>query len=385
MGQQQQNDPEQTLLLLSDGKNSVFAESGKNTLRKAIYGAYGDRNIPDDPEDRMQCLLGFNGEVRDEQSGWYLLGRGYRAYNPSLMRFHSPDSLSPFGEGGINPYVYCAGDPINFSDPTGHASRGTDWLGALGAAMSAIGMVLAIASVVAAFPAVVSMASVITVGMAAVGAAGGAYGIYQGVMATHARKAQDRKSNQTGALIAGSLELAGGVFAIRRALAIRAKRQLAATAAKALSATASQRGSITSLASGTTRSGNIVDDGVEAAGSQLSRRNSGSASRQSSDAALKSTDVAEKGVQTSSSLSARSNKASPPIPKPDYDDATSVSSGGSRTAPKPPPKPIPNITNTPKARASSARGEVNFGKYIIEEMKGHPLVAQARNIGPVNI
>jgi hypothetical protein len=38
------------------------------------------------------------------------------------MRFNSPDSLSPFGNGGLNSYAYCAGDPTNKSDPTGHFS-----------------------------------------------------------------------------------------------------------------------------------------------------------------------------------------------------------------------------------------------------------------------
>jgi hypothetical protein len=35
------------------------------------------------------------------------------------MRFHAPDTLSPFGKGGINAYMYCAGDPVNHSDPSG--------------------------------------------------------------------------------------------------------------------------------------------------------------------------------------------------------------------------------------------------------------------------
>lgn len=63
---------------------------------------------------------GFNGELLDDITGHYLLDNGYRAYNPVLMRFNSPDSLSPFGEGGLNAYAYCAGDPVNRSDPSGH-------------------------------------------------------------------------------------------------------------------------------------------------------------------------------------------------------------------------------------------------------------------------
>jgi RHS repeat-associated protein len=66
-------------------------------------------------------LLGFNGERPDAVTGHYLLGNGYRAFNPVLMRFNSPDSWSPFGKGGLNTYTYCLGDPVNFSDPNGHS------------------------------------------------------------------------------------------------------------------------------------------------------------------------------------------------------------------------------------------------------------------------
>ncbi|MGN2412504.1 RHS repeat domain-containing protein [Pseudomonas syringae] len=120
LGQQVAGDDLQTLLFMSDAKQSILAESQAEQLRTAVYSAYGERN----PDSDLRSLLGFNGEVRDEISGWYLLGRGYRAYNPTLMRFHSPDSLSPFGAGGLNPYVYCLGDPIGLVDPTGHMSRG---------------------------------------------------------------------------------------------------------------------------------------------------------------------------------------------------------------------------------------------------------------------
>lgn len=51
------------------------------------------------------------------------LGNGYRAYSPALRRFTCPDSDSPFGIGGINPYVYCDHDPVNRTDPSGHAPK----------------------------------------------------------------------------------------------------------------------------------------------------------------------------------------------------------------------------------------------------------------------
>ncbi|MCE7764337.1 hypothetical protein GQL56_16935 [Pseudomonas putida] len=63
---------------------------------------------------------GFNGQPRDRVTGCYLLGAGYRAFNPVLMRFNSPDSCSPFGQGGWNSYAYVSCDPVNFCDPTGH-------------------------------------------------------------------------------------------------------------------------------------------------------------------------------------------------------------------------------------------------------------------------
>jgi RHS repeat-associated protein len=120
LGQQQTDDPNQTLLLLTDANNSVLGESQQNDLRTAVYNAYGERHS----DEELLSQLAFNGEVRDPDNGWYLLGNGYRAYNPSLMRFHSPDSLSPFGAGGLNPYTYCLGNPIALRDPTGHQAAG---------------------------------------------------------------------------------------------------------------------------------------------------------------------------------------------------------------------------------------------------------------------
>ena len=67
------------------------------------------------------AALGFNGEWKDELLQGYALGNGHRLYCPALMRFFSPDVLSPFGKGGGNTYSYCQGDPVNRLDPTGGA------------------------------------------------------------------------------------------------------------------------------------------------------------------------------------------------------------------------------------------------------------------------
>lgn len=107
---------QKTLLLATDRQNSVLTELESGDLAKVRYSAYGQRSAELHPTTSMA----FNGEFREPDTGWYLLGNGYRAYNPVLMRFHSPDSLSPFGEGGLNSYAYCVGDPVNHSDPTGH-------------------------------------------------------------------------------------------------------------------------------------------------------------------------------------------------------------------------------------------------------------------------
>ncbi|UWF48893.1 RHS repeat-associated core domain-containing protein [Pseudomonas sp. N3-W] len=114
--QQQQTGAVQTRLLATDQQRSVLNALDATQPQPIAYTPYGHRP----PENGLLSLLGFNGERPDPLTGHYLLGNGYRAFNPVLMRFNSPDSWSPFGEGGLNAYAYCQGDPLNFSDPTGH-------------------------------------------------------------------------------------------------------------------------------------------------------------------------------------------------------------------------------------------------------------------------
>ena len=105
-----------TTLLAIDQQRSVLNALDATPLNRFAYSPYGFR-----PQGNgLLSLLGFNGERPDPVTGHYHLGNGYRQFNTVLMRFNSPDSWSPFGRGGLNAYAYCAGDPVNRADPTGH-------------------------------------------------------------------------------------------------------------------------------------------------------------------------------------------------------------------------------------------------------------------------
>lgn len=109
------------------------------TMFPRAYGAHGESvgavHI---------ARLAFAGELREVETGWYLLGD--RLYSPVLRRFLAPDPESPFHDGGLNRYVYCSGDPVNRIDPTGNAW--TDWLMAgLGVGLAVLGTVFSVTAI----------------------------------------------------------------------------------------------------------------------------------------------------------------------------------------------------------------------------------------------
>ncbi|MEE4913222.1 RHS repeat-associated core domain-containing protein [Pseudomonas alliivorans] len=105
-------------ILATDQHRSVLQALSDSGAEPLAYTPYGHHPT----EVCTASLMGFNGERRDLVTGHYLLGNGYRAFNPALMRFNSPDSLSPFGKGGVNGYAYCEQDPVNKVDPSGHVA-----------------------------------------------------------------------------------------------------------------------------------------------------------------------------------------------------------------------------------------------------------------------
>ncbi|HFL2189164.1 TPA: RHS repeat-associated core domain-containing protein [Pseudomonas putida] len=99
-----------TFLLSIDRQHSVLARGRHEARAFSPYGALNTALISG---------VGFCGQHPDPLTGCYPLGNGRRFYSPSLRRFISSDSLSPFGKGGIHAYAYCGGDPVNRHDPSG--------------------------------------------------------------------------------------------------------------------------------------------------------------------------------------------------------------------------------------------------------------------------
>ncbi|WP_367599655.1 RHS repeat-associated core domain-containing protein [Pseudomonas fulva] len=93
-----------------------MAKLQSNGLARFSYTPYGERSRSSESDTPWA----YHGERRDTRLDGYSLGNGYRLYRPALMRFGAPDNLSPFGQGMLNAYAYCMGDPVNQSDPSGH-------------------------------------------------------------------------------------------------------------------------------------------------------------------------------------------------------------------------------------------------------------------------
>ena len=105
-------------LLASDRQRSILFTSSAS----CSYAPFGSRG-----QQAGAHRLGYTGTLSEAFTEHYLLGNGYRGFNPLLMRFNSPDSWSPFGKAGVNAYAYCLNDPMNASDPSGHIKHSTGW------------------------------------------------------------------------------------------------------------------------------------------------------------------------------------------------------------------------------------------------------------------
>ena len=79
------------------------------------YDAFGNEKTPDTNDDNP---LRYCGEYYDTESGLIYLRNRY--YDPELGRFINEDPI----QDGLNWYVYCANNPLMFTDPLGLKGKG---------------------------------------------------------------------------------------------------------------------------------------------------------------------------------------------------------------------------------------------------------------------
>lgn len=105
--------------LASDKSSSCVASmSPSDAIAYNNYSPYGHASI--------DSKTGFQGYYRNRKAPVYMPGNGVRTYLPVLCSFAQMDSFSPFRCGGLNPYIFCQGGPVDNVDPSGHFSAQAD-------------------------------------------------------------------------------------------------------------------------------------------------------------------------------------------------------------------------------------------------------------------
>ena len=105
------------------GSTSLTTQGSSTTASRAYYAYGAERSATGDlSTDRT-----FTGQKRDATGLLY-----YNAcyYDPSLGTFISPDSMVPNPASVIdhNRFLYARGNPLKYSDPTGHSALGASWV-----------------------------------------------------------------------------------------------------------------------------------------------------------------------------------------------------------------------------------------------------------------
>ncbi|MFZ9036043.1 MAG: RHS repeat-associated core domain-containing protein [Francisellaceae bacterium] len=113
--------------------NTVLINDGAAITHLYQYSAYGMQSdlmnsaSVNDPDDRRQGLdiadnqNGYRAQRQDPGTMLGMMGNGYRAYDPAVGQFMKADSLTSFsGKQTNNSMGYVSGNPVFYSDPSGH-------------------------------------------------------------------------------------------------------------------------------------------------------------------------------------------------------------------------------------------------------------------------
>ena len=96
--------------------DTVALKGSSSVIASYTYDAFGQEL---DGVDGVYNPFRYSGEYADVESGMIYLRARY--YDPGLGRFISEDPI----KDGVNWYVYCGGNPVNFVDPLGLAAKMT--------------------------------------------------------------------------------------------------------------------------------------------------------------------------------------------------------------------------------------------------------------------
>lgn len=110
------------------GDVTVIIDEDGYIVCEYVYGDWGEiLDITGDLEIAEANPLRYRGYYYDNETGYYYLQSRY--YDPNICRFINADIFSLVSIDtllGINIFIYCQNDPINFIDPTGFYKT-TNW------------------------------------------------------------------------------------------------------------------------------------------------------------------------------------------------------------------------------------------------------------------
>jgi RHS repeat-associated protein len=108
----------QRITMITDGRGNVIAGGNNGGKSHISYKPYGDIHRTDSSGPDITRFK-YTGQEEDRESG--LLYYKARYYDPMIGRFLQADSIvMPQSSFGMNRYMYVEGNPVRWSDRSGH-------------------------------------------------------------------------------------------------------------------------------------------------------------------------------------------------------------------------------------------------------------------------